>query len=244
MRGQFRAQVQGQMVAQAESAYVANLVEAADVKPDTASFESVRQLAADPYLDLPPRALNRKLVEYEGGNLTLGEYREWLLTSPPNVAPQIEAANNDQLSNLLQGLTRSELLVNDAVARGIEIPESRGDSVAAEILGAVKEISQELGFFGITPEEGESEEAAADRVVREILEEIVQRDRQAIQLQTIAFLLREQFGAKIHQPGINKAVQRINELRTQLPGAAVPGPSPDSADTIMTDTMATDSAGG
>jgi hypothetical protein len=159
--------------------------------------------------------------------------------SPSNVPPQIQSATNDQLATLLEGLTRSELLVNDAEARGIEIPESRRDSVAADILNTVTGIARELGFFEIVPNEGESEEEAADRVVREILREVVQEGRQVIQLQTIAYALKEEFGAKIHQPGINRAIQRIIELRAQVPEAS------DSVPTVVpTDTTATDTVGG
>jgi hypothetical protein len=239
MREQYRAQVQGQMVARAESTYVANLVEAAEMEPDTSSFESIRQLAADLYLDLSPRALDRSLVRYQGGNLTLGEYRKWLLTSPPNVPPQVQTATNDQLSSLLEGLTQSELLVNDAMARGIEVSDSRRDTVAANIRNTVKGIARELGFFEISLDEGESEEEAADRVVRNILTEIVQEGRQVIPLQTIAYALKEEFGAKIHQPGITRAMQRINELRAQVPATPDPAPS-----VVPTDTTVPDTAGG
>lgn len=236
MREQYRAQVQGQMIAQAESTYVADLVAAAEIEPDTSSFESVRQLAADLYLDLSPRALDRSLVRYQGGNLTLGEYREWLLTNPSNVPPQIQTATSDQLSTLLESLTQSELLVNDAAARGIEVTDGRRDTLAADIRNTVKGIARQLGFFEITLNEGESEEEAADRVVRKILTEIVQEGRQVIPLQTIAYALKEEFGAKIHQPGINRAIQRINELRAQVPTTSDPDPSVAPTDTTVTDT--------
>ena len=97
-REQFRAQVQTQIVMEAESTYVANLVDAAGIDPDSASFESVRQLAADPGMELTSRALDRTLVRYDGGSLTLGEYREWLLTSPANMPAQIQAASDEQIS--------------------------------------------------------------------------------------------------------------------------------------------------
>jgi hypothetical protein len=239
MQEQYRVQVQNQMLAEAESTYVANLVEAAEIEPDTTIFESVRRIAGDVDLGLSPRALDRTLVQYNGGELTLGEYRKWLLMSPSNAPSQIQTATNDQIEALLEGLTRNEILVNDAVARGIEIPMSRRDSVATEILNAVKGIASELGFFDITVEEGETEEEAADRVVRDILTQVVQERREIIPLQTIAYALKEEFGAKIHQPGINRAIQRINELRARVPEATEP-----TSTVAPTDTTATDTVGG
>ena len=114
MRDQFRSQVQNQIVMQAESAYVASLIESAGIEPDSAGFELVRQLGTDPGMVLTSAAMSRTLVRYDGGSLTLGEFREWLLTNPATMPEQVGSATDEQLSNLLQSLTRSELLVNDA----------------------------------------------------------------------------------------------------------------------------------
>ena len=105
-REQFRTQVQNQMIMEAESTYVANLVEQAELETDSAGFDLIRQLAEDPGMNLTPRAMNRTLVDYNGGTYTLGEFRTWLLTSPPNLPDQVQAANDGQLDNLLQGLSR------------------------------------------------------------------------------------------------------------------------------------------
>ncbi|NNM05048.1 MAG: hypothetical protein HKO65_08080, partial [Gemmatimonadetes bacterium] len=78
MGDQFRTQVQNRIVMEAESAYVANLIEAAGIEVDTAGFEPVKQLATDPSMALTSRALGRNLVQYNGGSLTLGEFRGWL----------------------------------------------------------------------------------------------------------------------------------------------------------------------
>ncbi|MFH1763190.1 MAG: peptidylprolyl isomerase [Gemmatimonadota bacterium] len=235
---QFRAQIQSQLVMEAESTFVANLVQAAKLETDTASFETVRQVAAEPDMELTGRALARALVRYDGGALTLAEFREWLLTSPANVPAQVQAAPDEQIDNLLQSLARSELLVNRAIAEGIEIPSARQDSMAMGILTGVRAIAQELGFFQLTPQEGESLEAAADRVVRDRLVQIVQQGREVFPLQTGAYALKEQYGARIFQPGIAKAVQIVNEIRSQIP----PPPAP-ALPVAPTDTLPPDTAG-
>jgi hypothetical protein len=236
MRDQFRTQVQNEMLMQAESTYVANLIEAAEIEPDTASFETARQLGTDPGMELTARALNRTLVRYDGGALTLGEFREWLLTSQANMSAQVQAASDDQISNLLQSLTRSELLVNQAVAEGIEIPVARRDTLATGILAGVKSIAQQLGFFELSPLEGESDEAAADRAVREILTGVVQEGREVFPLQTVGYVLKEQFGARVHRPGIMKAVEMVNEIRAQTTGIPDPTLSDAPVDTATPDT--------
>jgi hypothetical protein len=187
-------------------------------------------------MELTSRALDRSLVRYEGGSLTLGEFREWLLTSPPNVPGQVQVAPDDQIDNLLQSLTRSELLVNQAVEEGIEIPSSRQDSMASGLLTGVQGIARQLGFFQLVPEEGESLEAAADRVVRDILVQIVQGRQDVFPLQTVDFALKEQFGARIYQPGIARTVEIVDQIRTQSPAAPLPAPPATPVDTTTPDT--------
>jgi len=235
-RDQFRAQIQSQLVVQAESTYVANLVEAAAVQPDTSSFEVIRQIAGDPNMELTSRALGRTLVRYNGGSLTLGEFRDWLLTSPANFPGQIQTATADQIENLLQGLTRSELLVNQAAAEGVEVPSSLQDSMAMGIRDGVKGIAQQLGFLNLTPQEGESPEAAADRVVRGLLVQIVQGRQDVFPLQTVDLALREQYGARIFQPGVARAVELVNEIRAQAGAAPLPTPPAFPVDTTAPDT--------
>ncbi len=233
---QFRAQLQARLVMEAESTYVADLVESAGLEADPESFETVRQVAETPGMELTPRALGRTLVRYDGGSLTLGEFRAWLLTSPTTVPAELLAAPDEQIDNLLQSLTRSELLVNQAIVEGIEVPIAQQDSMAMGILTGVKGIAQQLGFFQLAPEEGEDLEAAADRVVREILVQIVQGRQDVFPLQTVDFALKEQYGAQIFPPGIARTVEIINEIRTQIPAPATPALPIAPVDTTTPDT--------
>jgi len=242
-RDQFRAQLQNQRVMEAESTFVANLVEAAEIETNTESFETVRQVASDPDMELSPRALGRVLVRYDGGALTLEEFRYWLLTSPANVPGQVQAAPDEELENLLQGLTRSELLVNQALAEGIEIPSSRQDSMSTGILTGVKGIAQQLGFFQLVPQEGESLEVVADRAVREILVQVVQEGREVFPLQTVAYALKEQYGARIFQPGIARTVEIVNDLRAEALATPPPVQPAAPADTTTPDTTPPDTVG-
>ena len=113
-REQFRMQLQNQLVMEAESTYVANLVERAEIEVQTDGLEALKQVAADPAVTLSSGALDRALVTYNGGSFTLREFRSWLLTGPPTLSDQIQAAPDEQLENLLTSLTQSELLVGEA----------------------------------------------------------------------------------------------------------------------------------
>lgn len=238
-RDQFRMQLQNQLVMEAESTYVANLVDGAAIEVQPEGLEGLKQVAADPTVQLSPRALDRTLVQYNGGTFTLREFRSWLLTGPPSLSDQIQAATDEQLENLLTSLTQSKLLVGEAVAEGIEVPAARQDSLTEGLLSGVKGIARTLGFFELTQNEGETMEAAADRVVRNILAQVVQSGQEVYPLQNIAFALKEQFDARIFPSGIEHTVTRIAEIRAQTP-AMPPAVQP----TAPAEPVSPDTAGG
>jgi len=242
-RDAFRVQVQNQIVMEAESTYVAGIVEAAGLDEVEEDLEPVKQLAADPNMELSSRALSRALVDYNGGSYTLGEFRDWLLTGPVNLPSQLQAAPDGQIQNLLQSLARSELLVREAEKEGVEVSQARRDSIAADIITGVQGIAHQLGFTQITPEEGETIEAAADRVVRDILVQVVQEGREVYPLQAVAYALKEQYGARTHQPGVDRTVALVTEMRAQTPTGGAPAEPTPPADTTATDT-AGDGTGG
>ena len=129
--------------------------------------------------------------------------------------------------------------MGQAVAEGIEVSAARQDSLTEGLLSGAKGIARQLGFFDLTPLEGESLDAAADRVVREILYDVVQNGQEVFPLQTVAFALKEQFDARVFEPGVEAAVARIAELRAQGP-TTPPAVQP----TPPTDTVVPDTAGG
>jgi len=111
------------------------------------------------------------------------------------------------------------------------------------ILTGVKSIAQQLGFFQLTPQEGESVETAADRAVREILVQVVQEGREVFPLQTVAYALKEQYGARIYRAGIARTVQIVNEIRTESLATPPPTQPAAPADATTPDTTTPDSAG-
>jgi parvulin-like peptidyl-prolyl isomerase len=234
---QFRAQLQNRMVMQAESTYVANLMESAGVQVDDGGFESVKQLAGDPQMRLSRRAADRSLVGYDGGSLTLGEVQEWIQNANVQVRGQIQQAPDDQIGVLLENLARSEILVVQARREGMEVPAERQDSLADAVRHSVGQIAGQMGFFQLAPEEGETMEAAVDRVVREIVGGVVNRTREAYPLGGVGFALRNMYPAQVNPLGLTRAATRITELRSQV--TPTPAPPVQLPDTASPDTATT-----
>jgi len=85
---------------------------------------------------------------------------------------------------------------------------------------------------------------AADRAVTQVITEVVQQGRTVYPLQTVAFALKEQYGARISQAGIDRTVELIQEIRAQSQAPAPQATPPTAPDTAASDSVIPDTAGG
>lgn len=216
-RDELRAMVQSRKIMEAESAYVAGILEAAQLNVPKESYEVLRRLAAEPDLRLTRKAAKRPMVSYKGGALTVEEVQEWILTRDPALRSQIQAATDQQLDGLLRNIARVELLLNEAQAQGIEVRSSRRDSLATAIREGVASLARQLGFVGAAPYSGETVEEAANRVVLQLLREVVQQGREVYPLGGISVALRRQYRPQLFPANYSLVVQRVEDLRRQPP---------------------------
>ncbi|MGW8266284.1 MAG: peptidylprolyl isomerase [Longimicrobiales bacterium] len=236
-REQFRAQLQNRRVAEAESTYVAGVIEAAEIEVDKEGFETARRLAETPGMELTRRARDRALVTFAGGEYTVQDFQDWLLFRPGSLRGEVQAATDEQLDGLFRNLTRERLLIQEARAEGIQVSQAKKDSLATAIRVGVKGVAGQLGFLGLAPREGESLDEAVYAAVQEVLLQVVQGDREVIPLGGVSFALKKQFDARINESAFDRAVARVTELRTQVP--PIPpqtGVPPAAATPVVPDT--------
>lgn len=235
-REQFRAQLQNRKVAEAESIYVAGVIQAAGIEVDTQEFETARKLAEDPDLELSNRAKARALVTFAGGEYTVQAFQDWLLFRPGSLRSEVLAATDEQLDGLFRNLTRERLLIQAAQHEGIQVSAEKKDSLSTAIRAGVKGVAQQLGFLSLRPQEGQTLNDAAYDAVREILVQVVQGSREVIPLGGVSFALKKQFDARIYKSGFDRAVARVTEIRTQGPPMPPPATRPPSGQPAVPDT--------
>jgi hypothetical protein len=232
---QLRTQLQNRRVAEAESTYVAGIIEAAGVEVHQDGFETARLLAETPNMELSPRARERPIVSFSGGAYTVGDLQDWIQLQPANLRAQIQSATDEQLDGFLRNLTRERLLIRAAEREGIQVSESRRDSLATDIRSGVKGAAEQLGLLNLSPGEGESTDDAAYEAVRRLLEQVVGGEKEVIPLGGVSIALRKQFESLINQVGIDNTVTRITEIRTQVQPVSPPSPVPPAVDTAVPD---------
>ena len=230
---QFRQQVQMQKVQKAESTFVAGLEQKSKLEVVQDAPTMTREVAKNPMAKMGGRALKRALVKYDGGELTVGELREFLQTREPAFRDQVGQANDQQITNnLLKALTQRELLIKEAKEQGIQPNQARQDSLATMIRSSFVDAARQLGLLGIKPNEGESQKQAIDRVVTALLTSILKGQRDVIPLGGVAFTLRKQYPAEMNQAAVDQVVAQVNTVRGPsggAPGGMPPMPGMDSA---------------
>ncbi len=234
-REQFRVQLQNRRIMEAESTFVADLLSQADVEILEDGFETTRQLASDPGMELTSRALGRPLVRFADGDLTISDYRDWVQFQDQRTRENIQNANDDQLESMLNNLARERLLVLQAEEMGIQVSQARQDSIASAIRTGVRTVISQLGLeLETTPGETPSNQAVLD-AVQDLLRQVVQEGRQVIPLGGVGIALRGQMESEVYPAGLDSAVARISELRAQVPETAPADNPEDSAAAPGTD---------
>jgi parvulin-like peptidyl-prolyl isomerase len=235
-RVQFRAQLQNRRVAEAESTFVAGIMESAGLEVDAELFETARTLAETPDMEITGRAASRALATFAGGSYTVGEFRDWLLFRPGTLRNEVQGASDEQLDGLFRNLAREELLIEAARVEGIEVSPTKGDSLTNVIRSGVKDVARQLGFLVLANREGQTLDQAASEMVRNVLVQVVQADREVIPLGGVSFALKKQFDARVFRSGFDRAVEKVTELRAQAPAAPPAGVSPPTDEAPVPDT--------
>ncbi|MFO8175457.1 MAG: peptidylprolyl isomerase [Gemmatimonadota bacterium] len=231
---EFRTQMRNRRVAVAESIYVANVLDRAEIEILEGEFESARQIAHAPDTPLTRRAEDRTLIRFNDGEITLADFREWVRFRPPVIREEIRRADDQLLEAIMQDIAREHLLVKQAGLEGIEVAESRSDSLARAIRGGVRTLARQTGFLslGEEAEEGADLDQVANRAVLDFLRRVVGDRETVIPMGGVSSALRVQFGARIYEAGIQGAVERIAQKRAQ-PSSSLSDPPvgavPDSA---------------
>jgi hypothetical protein len=202
----------------AESIYVADMEGRADVRLEDDALERLREITEDPDARLSSRAARRPLTRYEGGAYTTGQYREFLLSQDPSLRDQILGATDEQLEGLLRSLTRSQLLVEEARRRGIEIESGEVEEVRREMRREYRSAADFLGLASLEAQEGESLRDTVDREVKEFMGRLLRGEQDLMPLGHLSLPLRSQFGVEVSQPAIQRAVERVAALRNETAG--------------------------
>jgi len=230
IREQFRMQLQGRRLYEAESTYVAGVRDPAQIEMSEDAYAVTRELALEPHTLLRGRAMDRPLVTFVGGTLTAGEIQAFLQGNPPSVRSQVANAPDEGVQILLSSLAQTELLAARAAELGLEYSAQEADSADLDLRIQLRNGADALGIRSIQPVDDETQAQAVDRAVLTALEAILAGRIDVVPLGPISFSLRATYGADVNE-GVAEDVLTLVQAARDAAGAPVPeGSAPDPAD--------------
>ncbi len=222
----FRARVQAERAATAESTFVAGLEGSSPPSITEGALAATRQLARDPAVRLSGRAAGRALVEWGGSSYEAGELQALLQFEQPAMREQIIASTDEELEAFLRNLARRKMLVAEARRSGLEADRARVDSLAGVVRVQLLGAARQLGLTRLDQAPGEDRRLAVRRAVRQALSDNLAGATRIVPLGLIGFQLREGVPVTVSDAGVGRSILRIAQVRA----ARRPSPAEQSRD--------------
>jgi hypothetical protein len=206
----------------AEQKYVEDLVAPLRIAVVDGAMENARELARKPAMQLRGRAASRALVSYDGGELSASEFLDVMRGWPAQQRGALAQATDEQVSQVLEGLTRNEILVSEAGTRGVQVTDAERDSIRTQAVATLQQAAAIAGLTSIQPQDGETLSQAVDRRVNSYLEAILKGEQNVVPLGPISYSLRSQYGGEVFERSFPQVVNTIEEQRAANPASSTP----------------------
>jgi len=210
---EYRQQVQGRMLAEAESLFVAGIVEQADPVIADGALDVTREMAETPGARLSGRAARRTLVGWDNGSVTVGELQELLQLESAAVRDQIAAGSDEDTELFLEGVSRRDLLVREAQAADLQIPRDSVQGLVDDAVSQLRSATRMLGLLNLDQAPGERIEVAVTRAVLKALTGNLTGATQVVPLGLISFQLRSGTSSTVLQDGVGQVIFRVAQAR-------------------------------
>lgn len=219
-----------------DSIYMDSLALIRKIKVARGAAAAMREAGENP--DAARRS-KKTLVSYKGGELTVGEFMRWLQALPPQYIAQLKQANDTMLTQFAKILTQNVLLLEQADSAKINITPEEWQGLQARYRSQIDTLRAEMGLDDSTLGDSSVALAQRNKVAALKLEEYFDRlvggkARLRPLPSALATLLRERSTYKVHDGGINRAIELAQAENTKADSARqgagpiqpAPGPPP------------------
>jgi hypothetical protein len=212
-----------QLVAKADSAYMADLTAKAELKVKPGAAAAVRTAAADP---VAARKSGKELVAYKGGSFKVKDLAPWLEALPMQNAAQIKTANDTILEGFARTLAQNEILLKQADSAKVTVNPAHFESMSTQFKSAIDGLREVMGLntteFSDSSKVPESERRKlAATKVDEYFDKLIKGEAQFRQIPpTLSAELRHGGDYRVFPQGIARAKELIIAQRAKDSAAA------------------------
>ena len=218
-----------------DDAYLDSLATGRNLKVNEDAPALMRAALDDPDAHHDSR---KKIVTWQGGALTVGDYLRWVQALPPQFAMQARSAPDQSLSDFARAIGTNTVLLAQADSAGVEITGSEWQAIRLEYLARLDTLSRvmELGadLRDSTIPLADRQKLAALKV-DQYLDRIVAGDARLRPLPsaTFASILRERAEYEISPAGLQRSAElaaaKQAAARGDTTGGRQGGPAPAPA---------------
>jgi hypothetical protein len=232
----------------AESTYVAQLEQAGKIEVKKDAPAKVKAIVRDPDAFQNDKTV---LATTAIGDFTAAKFERWLGTLPAQVRPQILAAPDTLLPDLVKAMARNELMLHRADSMHVDVDSTEKTQMYAQVKNVVLQMWQALNVDPSSLSQAGKTVADREKIAGErinaYLDDLVAGKKQFVPVpEEIATILRSKYEAKIVQQGIDRAFERAQKARSsadstsratqpqssvplpQLPQSGAPAPAPSA----------------
>lgn len=203
----------------AESAYLDSLSSASNVQVTPGGLALVREIAGHPETSLRGRAADREIATYTRGAFTAGEFLEFIRSQPEQAQTAFATGADEQLKSYIEQLTRKELLLEQAKARGMGLSKAQEDSIRVEARAALHQLVQATGLNELAGQKSNS--PAIEDKVNTLIRGAVTGQVNLAPLGRLGFALREILPAEINEGTFARVGEELQKLRASQPAPAM-----------------------
>lgn len=180
----------------------------------------------------------RTLVRYHGGELTVKDFLRWVRALPPQYAMQLKGGNDSMMIRFARILTQNMLLLREADSAHIKVTPQEWDTLNLRYRTQLDTLRAEVGLSqsDLTSSSTALSERQklAELKVDQYFDRLTQGKARLRPLPSaLSTLLRQRLPYRVHDAGVNRAVEIAQGLKAKSDSTAskggmqrAPGPPP------------------
>lgn len=218
-----------------DSLYMDSIATAKGIKVARGAPATMR--AAGDHPDASRRS-KKTLVSFKGGELTVGDFMQWVQALPPQYMAQLKQADDSMLTRFARILTQNVLLLEQAESAGINVTPEEWQGLQSRYRSQIDTLRADMGLDDATL--GDSS-AAADRnkvaamKVEDYFDRLIAGKARLRPIPSaLATLLRERSSYRVNNAGLKQAIELAEAAGKSAdsvraangPVRPAPGPAP------------------
>lgn len=204
-----------------DSIYMDSLARRSKLEINSGAAGEMREALED--LD-GARDSRKRIVRFEGGGLSVGDYVRWVRALPPPYRAQLKQANDTALTQFARVLASNVLLLRQADSAKVQLTTEEWETMQRRFAGQIDSLRSEMQLPADSTATVDDRELLATRQLDQYFDLLLGGKLRIRPLpSTLGAVLRERSDYQVNEAGVRRAVE-IAQAEGKADGAGGGGP--------------------